>query len=97
MFGSNHPLIVKIDGFYLEAVPEGYMLILHNRDVPGVVGAVGTLLGEKGINIAGMELGRQKVGGMAISCIHIDDGAPAETMDALRSLPSIVSAELVRF
>ena len=96
MFGSNNPRIVKIDGFYLEAVPEGYMLILHNRDVPGVVGAVGTLLGEKGINIAGMELGRQKVGGMAISCIHIDDAAPKETLDALRSLPSIVSAELVK-
>jgi D-3-phosphoglycerate dehydrogenase len=96
MFGKDNARIVKIDGFYLEAVPEGYILILHNRDVPGVVGAVGTLLGEKGINIAGMELGRQKAGGMAISCIHIDDAPPRDTMDALRSLPQVVDAELVK-
>ena len=96
IFGSNNPRIVKINGFYLEAVPEGYILILHNRDVPGVVGAVGTLLGQKGINIAGMELGREKVGGMAISCIHVDDAVPKDTLDALRSLPSIVTAVLVK-
>jgi D-3-phosphoglycerate dehydrogenase / 2-oxoglutarate reductase len=96
VFGSKNPRIVRIDGFYLEAVPEGYILILHNHDVPGVVGAVGTLLGEKGINIAGMELGREKVGGMAISCIHVDGDVPKETLDALRSLPSIVTAELVK-
>ena len=96
IFGSNNPRIVKINGFYLEAVPEGYILILHNRDVPGVVGAVGTLLGRKGINIAGMELGREKVGGMAISCIHVDDAVPKDTLDALRSLPSIVTAVLVK-
>jgi D-3-phosphoglycerate dehydrogenase len=96
VFGSKHPRIVKIDSFYLEAVPEGYLLILHNRDVPGVVGAVGTLLGEKGINIAGMELGREKIGGMAISCVHVDGAVPKEAMDALRSLPNIVTAQLVK-
>jgi D-3-phosphoglycerate dehydrogenase len=96
VFGAKHPRIVKIDSFYLEAVPEGYLLILHNRDVPGVVGAVGTLLGEKGINIAGMELGREKVGGMAISCIHVDGAPDKSAMDALRALPNIVTAQLVK-
>jgi len=96
IFGSNNPRIVKINNFYLEAVPEGYILMLHNRDVPGVVGAVGTLLGKKGINIAGLELGREKVGGMAISLIHVDEPVPKETLEALRSLPDIVSADLVK-
>jgi D-3-phosphoglycerate dehydrogenase len=96
IFGSNNPRIVRINNFYLEAVPEGYILILHNRDVPGVVGAVGTLLGQKGINIAGMELGREKVGGMAISFIHVDDAVPKETLAALRKLPHIVTAQLVK-
>jgi D-3-phosphoglycerate dehydrogenase len=96
IFGSNNPRIVKIDNFYLEAVPEGYILILHNRDVPGVVGAVGTLLGQKKINIAAMELGREKVGGMAISLFHIDDLIPKDTLDELRRLPNIVSAGLVK-
>lgn len=96
IFGNNNPRIVKINNFYLEAVPEGYILILHNRDVPGVVGAIGTLLGEKGINIAGLELGREKVGGMAISLIHVDDSVPKETLEALRALPHIVGADLVK-
>jgi D-3-phosphoglycerate dehydrogenase len=96
VFGSNNARIVRIDNFYLEAVPEGYILILHNRDVPGVVGAIGTLLGQKGINIAGLELGREKVGGMAISLFHVDNAIPKETLDALRKLPNIVSAELVK-
>ena len=96
IFGSNNPRIVRINNFYLEAVPEGYILILHNRDVPGVIGAVGTLLGQKGINIAGLELGREKVGGMAISFFHVDDVVPKETLEALRGLPHIVTAELVK-
>jgi D-3-phosphoglycerate dehydrogenase len=96
VFGSNNARIVRIDNFYLEAVPEGYILILHNRDVPGVVGAIGTLLGQKGINIAGLELGREKVGGMAISLFHVDNSIPKTTLDALRKLPNIVSAELVK-
>ncbi len=95
IFGSNNPRIVKVDSFYLEAVPEGYILILHNRDVPGVVGAVGTLLGQRGINIGGMELGRQK-GGKAISFIHVDNAIPKETLQELRNLPNIVSAQLVK-
>ncbi|HET8563224.1 MAG TPA: phosphoglycerate dehydrogenase [Candidatus Binatia bacterium] len=96
IFGSNNPRIVKVNSFYLEAVPEGYILILHNRDVPGVVGAVGTLLGKKGINIAGMELGRGERGGNAISFIHVDDMVPKETLQALRNLPQIISAQLVK-
>ncbi|MBI2540757.1 MAG: ACT domain-containing protein, partial [Deltaproteobacteria bacterium] len=96
IFGSNNLRIVKINSFYLEAVPEGYILILHNRDVPGVVGAVGTFLGKNKINIAAMELGREKVGGMAISLFHVDDPVPKETLEALRELPNIVTAELVK-
>ena len=54
-------------------MPEGYILILQNKDVPGVVGAVGTILGNNGVNIAGMELGRSEKGGNAISFTHVDD------------------------
>jgi D-3-phosphoglycerate dehydrogenase len=96
IFGSKLPRIVRVDSFYLEAVPEGYILILRNKDVPGVVGLVGTLLGKKGINIAGMELGRAAKGGNAISFIHVDDAIPKETMKELRSRSEIVSAELVK-
>ena len=87
---------MRIDDFYMEAVPEGYVLMLNNRDVPGVVGRVGTLLGERGVNIAGLELGRERVGGMAISLIHVDDPVPPEVVAELRKLPQIVSADVLR-
>jgi D-3-phosphoglycerate dehydrogenase len=96
IFGSKHPRIVRVNSFYLEAVPEGYILILHNKDVPGVVGAVGTILGKNGINIAGMELGRSEKGGNAISFTHVDDVVSKKALEELRALPQIVSAELVK-
>jgi D-3-phosphoglycerate dehydrogenase len=70
--------------------------MLHNHDVPGVVGRVGTLLGERGINIAGIELGRERVGGKALSLIHVDGAVPPEVLTALRTLPQIVSADQLR-
>jgi D-3-phosphoglycerate dehydrogenase len=96
VFGGKHPRIVRLDHFYLEAVPEGYILILRNRDVPGVVGTVGTLLGNNGINIAGMELGRSAKGGNAISLIHVDDSMTKKALQELRDHPQIVSADLVK-
>jgi D-3-phosphoglycerate dehydrogenase len=96
VFGTGTIRLTKIDGFRMEAVPEGHILMLHNRDVPGVVGRVGTLLGERGINIAGIELGRERVGGKALSLIHVDDAVPPEVLAELRKLPQIVSADLLR-
>lgn len=96
IFGAKHPRIVRVNSFYLEAVPEGYILILQNKDVPGVVGAVGTILGNNGVNIAGMELGRSQKGGNAISFTHVDDAVAKKALDELRALPQIVSATLVK-
>jgi D-3-phosphoglycerate dehydrogenase len=96
IFGAKYPRIVRVNNFYLEAVPEGYILILQNRDVPGVVGAVGTILGNNGINIAGMELGRSEKGGNAISFTHVDEFVTKKALDELRALPQIVSATLVK-
>ena len=95
IFGQHVIRLVRINDFYLDASPEGFILMLHNRDVPGVVGAVGTLLGKAKINIARLELGREKIGGMAISLIHVDDSIPASVLEELRKVPDIVSAQLV--
>src|SRR4030095_16177030 len=96
IFGAKHPRIVRVNSFYLEAVPEGYILILQNRDVPGVVGAVGTILGDNALNIAGMALGRSEKGGNAISFTHVDEMVSKKALDELRALPQIVSATLVK-
>lgn len=95
VFGRDVIRLVKINGFHLEAVPEGFIVMLHNRDVPGVVGNVGMLLGECKINIAGLQLGREAVGGMALSLVHVDERVPAVVMERLRQLPNIVSADLL--
>jgi D-3-phosphoglycerate dehydrogenase / 2-oxoglutarate reductase len=96
IFGQRVIRLVRINDFYLDADPHGFILMLHNRDVPGVVGSVGMLLGEAKINIARLELGREHVGGMAISLIHVDDDIPDTVLERLRTLPSIVAAQLVR-
>jgi D-3-phosphoglycerate dehydrogenase len=96
VFGQRVIRLVRINDFFLDSDPEGYILMLHNRDVPGVVGAVGTLLGEAKMNIARLELGRERIGGMAISLIHVDEAIPDAVMDRLRTLPNIVSAQLIR-
>lgn len=96
IFGQRVIRLVRINDFFLDADPQGFILLLHNRDVPGVVGAVGTLLGEAKINIARLELGRERIGGMAISLIHVDDAVPEPVLDRLRTLPNIVSAQLIK-
>ena len=96
VFGAGILRLTRIDDFRMEAVPEGHILMLHNRDVPGVVGRVGTLLGESQINIAGLELGREHVGGRALSLFHVDDPVPADVLAKVRTLPQIVSPELLR-
>ncbi|HTY57076.1 MAG TPA: phosphoglycerate dehydrogenase [Candidatus Binataceae bacterium] len=94
--GNRAMRLIRIDGFRVEAVPEGYFLMLHNRDVPGVVGAVGTMLGQAKINIAGLELGRDRVGGMALSLVEVDGPVPNEILEKLKTIPAITSASLIK-
>jgi D-3-phosphoglycerate dehydrogenase len=96
VFGRDIGRLVRINKFHLEAVPAGHILMLHNQDVPGVVGSVGTLLGEANVNIAGLQLGREAVGGMAISLIHLDAPVSEPVLEKLRKVPNIVSAQLLR-
>jgi D-3-phosphoglycerate dehydrogenase len=92
----GEPRFVAIDGFSLEAVPQGFMLVFANQDVPGVVGRIGTLCGRYGINIAGMQLGRERRGGRAVSILNLDDPMPPAALDEIRAMPDIVVARLVK-
>ena len=96
LFGKKEPRIVRIDKFFLDAVPEGYLLVLHNYDKPGVIGNVGTLLGSGNINIARLHLGRQAVGGEAVSVWNIDTPLPADLLVKLLKLPHMISAKVVK-
>ncbi len=93
VFGRDIIRLVCFDDFHFEAVPEGHILVVRNRDVRGVVGRVGTFLAEQGVNIAGLELGR--IGGDAMQFVHIDSPLDASQLDTLRKLPDITGAEMV--
>ncbi|HXF69928.1 MAG TPA: phosphoglycerate dehydrogenase [Thermoflexus sp.] len=86
---AGEPRIVQVDDFPMEALPRGAVLVMRSRDVPGVIGRVGTLLGQHGINIAEWRLGRDRPGGTALSFINLDAPAPSTLLDALRSMPEI--------
>ena len=96
LFGKKEPRIVRIDKFFLDAVPEGYLLVLYNYDKPGVIGNIGALLGSGNINIARLHLGRQAVGGEAVSVWNMDTPLQAELLSKLIKLPHIISAKVVK-
>ena len=96
LFRRREPRVVRIDEYSLEAVPEGYLLIFSNLDVPGVIGKMGTILGKNQVNIAGMNLGREKPGGRAVSVVNIDDAIPTSVLEEIRAMPNIVYAKVVK-
>ena len=96
LFTKVHPRIVKIDESYVDAVPEGYMLVTSNKDVPGIIGQIGTILGRNGVNIAGMSFGREAKGGKAVSILNIDSDVPKKVLDEIRSAPNIYGVKLIR-
>jgi D-3-phosphoglycerate dehydrogenase len=91
---GRRPRLVGIDDYVLEVVPEGYMLVCVNYDRPGVVGQVGTLLGEAGVNIAGMQLGRDVPGGRALFVLTVDEKPAPGVLEALRALPVLERVDL---
>lgn len=95
IFGKTNPRIVQIDDFYLEAVPEGTILVIHNYDRPGVIGNIGTLLGRRQVNIARMQLGLEKGKSEAIALYNVEGNVTAELLQELEKLPNMISVKKV--
>ena len=93
-FGSQ-PRLVKIQEHNIDASPAGHLLIFENTDAPGVVGALGQLLGAKGINIASMNLSRNQVGGQALSILNLDSAADESVIQEILKIDGIQSARAV--
>jgi D-3-phosphoglycerate dehydrogenase len=87
--------ILKINGFDIEAVPSGHLLILNQTDKPGIIGKVGTIIGQENVNIGGMQLSRIGVGGKAISVWNLDGAIPEHTLSKINKLPEITSVAMV--
>lgn len=95
VFGERDPRVVQIEGYRLEFRPKGFLLVLRNRDVPGVVGKVGTLLGEAGANIAEIHLARQPEGSEAMAVVRLDAELAPAVLAALAEVPEITEVTMI--
>ena len=89
---SEKPRITEINGLFYDFAPSNHMLALRNNDVPGVIGNIGTFLGNKGINIAGLQCGRKEKGNIAISIFTLDEAVSSEDLNELKKFPDIIDA-----
>ena len=95
LFGGSEPRIVQVDGFLLEAKPQGVLLVLANQDVPGVIGQVGTILSAYNVNIGEWRMGRLEPGSGALSFINLDSIPPHPVLEALSKIPAVTQVTLV--
>jgi D-3-phosphoglycerate dehydrogenase / 2-oxoglutarate reductase len=103
---GNAPRLLHVDGIDVEAPLERSLIYLRNRDVPGVIGKVGTILGEESINIADFSLGRRVVGKEvqkesdqpreAIAVVHVDGEVPDHVLRKLEGIAAVKQAKAVR-
>lgn len=92
VFGKSEPRLVRINDFWLEALPAGTMLFVNNHDIPGVIGALGSTLGACGINISRMTVGREKSRKRNVILMNIDTRISKEDLQQVRALEHIDDA-----
>jgi D-3-phosphoglycerate dehydrogenase / 2-oxoglutarate reductase len=93
---NKQPRIVKIDEYYVELYPVGEMVFIKNWDRPGIIGALGTIMGQHGINIAAMTFGRDKPGGRAISVLNVDSPLSPELLEKVRRIENVLEVKPIR-
>ena len=93
---KGEPRIIHIDDYSVDVALTGYLLVFRNDDRPGMIGRIGTLLGNHNINIAGMQLGRVWQLDMAVAVLILDDPVPEPVLEEVRAIPNVYDACLVR-
>jgi D-3-phosphoglycerate dehydrogenase len=96
-FGSpDNPRIVRVFSQPTEIVPSGVVLLLKNKDRPGMVGYLGTLMGKHKVNIASMSLSRDSIGGYALTVLNLDSVPPQQLMNEIQQDPDISNVKVVK-
>jgi len=95
IFGKKLPRILRINDFYLEAIPEGHNLFIHNMDKPGAIGRIATTLGKNNINISHMKVGEEKKNKKNIILLTTSDMVTHEILEELRGLDDVFSARRI--
>jgi D-3-phosphoglycerate dehydrogenase len=90
------PRIVEIDGSSVDIEPEGNFLLIGHSDKPGMIGKVGTVLGNNDVNIASMEVAREKVRGPAMMILELDDELPKSVLEKVRAIPDLKTAIAIK-
>jgi D-3-phosphoglycerate dehydrogenase len=96
LFGNQYLRVVQLGPYHLDSFLDGVMLIFTHRDVPGLIGFIGTIFGKHGVNIAQMTVGRQQPGGEAIAVLNLDSLPPEEALQEVRAHPQISSLSVVK-
>ncbi len=89
IFGKNEARVVRINSFRLEMVPKGHLALIHNLDVPGSIGEIGTTLGRHQINIGRMQVGQEEEGDRNIIFLETDTPIPESVLDEIRVLRTV--------
>ncbi len=97
LFHGGRPRLVEIKGISMDAELKPNMLYITNEDKPGIIGDLGSTLGEAGINIATFNLGRETTGGSAICLIETDEPVSDELAAKVRAIPHVVQAVPLNF
>lgn len=102
LIGDSHGRVIRIDDYHVDISPVGWMLVVRNRDVPGVIGKVGSALGSAGINIASYHQARRSAqpgaaSGDALAAINVDQALTNGVLDKLQALPDVVDVRLANF
>ena len=95
VFSDGELRITSIDEFPVNVSPSRHMLFTRHRDMPGIIGHLGSLLGEHNVNIASMQVGRRIVRGDAVMVLSIDDPVPSAVLDTIRAVDGIQEAHPV--
>ena len=90
------PHIVQVDGYGLDFLARGLLLVSEHIEQPRILGRMGTVLGNRGVNIHFVQVGRQKRGGPGLLVLGLDDAPTPEVLAEVSALPSILSAKIVR-
>jgi len=96
LFGRKDYRIVRINEFTMEVIPEGHMLVLYNSDKPGVIGNIGTTLGNNNVNIARLHLGREQADQRALVILSTDSAVPENVLQKLRNLPHVIAVKSLK-
>ena len=97
VFGRQEPRLVRLNTFRLEAMMAGPMLLVYNKNVPGVIGALGTTLGAAGVNISSMTVGREEKSNQNIILLSTDELVSSELLVKVKALANVENAQVLEF